>query len=109
VILVAVEAAGLMLIWLAPGPVLAAIGASLTGLGYSLVYPGFGAEAVNHLPPLSRGLAMGLYTVFLDVALGFSSPALGLVAASAGLQFVFLARRDGDPSGVGHRSAAGSP
>lgn len=34
---------------------------------------------------------MGLYTVFLDVALGFGSPALGLVAASAGLQFVFFA------------------
>ncbi|WP_192244656.1 arabinose transporter [Mesorhizobium silamurunense] len=90
-IFVAVEAAGLVLIWLAPGPVLAAIGAGLTGLGYSLVYPGLGAEAVSHLPPGSRGLAMGLYTAFLDVALGFGSPALGLIAASAGLQFVFFA------------------
>ncbi|MDX8517462.1 MFS transporter [Mesorhizobium dulcispinae] len=87
----AVEAAGLVSIWLAPGPVVAAIGAVLTGLGYSLVYPGLGAEAVAHLPASSRGLAMGLYTVFLDVALGFGSPALGLIAASAGLRFVFLA------------------
>ena len=91
VIFVAVQAAGLMLIWLAPGPVLAAIGAGLTGLGYSLVYPGLGAEAVSSLPPRSRGLAMGFYTVFLDLALGFGSPALGMVAASAGLQFVFFA------------------
>lgn len=90
-IFVAVEAAGLMLIWLASGTVLATVGTGLTGLGYSLVYPGLGAEAVRHLPASSRGLAMGLYTVFLDVALGFGSPALGLVAASAGLQFVFLA------------------
>ncbi|MBZ9990804.1 arabinose transporter [Mesorhizobium sp. BH1-1-5] len=89
-IFVAVEAVGLLLIWLAPGPVVATVGAGLTGLGYSLVYPGLGAEAVSHLPSDSRGLAMGLYTVFLDVALGFGSPALGLVAASAGLQFVFL-------------------
>ncbi|WP_292318608.1 hypothetical protein [Mesorhizobium sp.] len=82
-IFVVVEAAGLLSIWLAPGPLVAAIGAGLTGLGYSLVYPGLGAEAVAHLPGGSRGLAMGLYTVFLDVALGFGSPALGLIAASA--------------------------
>ncbi|OBQ85643.1 arabinose transporter [Mesorhizobium sp. WSM3873] len=90
-IFVVVEAAGLLSIWLAPGPLVAVIGAGLTGLGYSLVYPGLGAEAVAHLPASSRGLAMGLYTVFLDVALGFGSPVLGLIAASAGLRFVFLA------------------
>ncbi|MDX8466135.1 arabinose transporter [Mesorhizobium sp. VK23B] len=90
-VFVLVEAAGLLSIWLAPGPPVAAIGAVLTGLGYSLVYPGLGAEAVEDLPASNRGLAMGLYTVFLDVALGFGSPALGLIAASAGLRLVFLA------------------
>jgi hypothetical protein len=34
---------------------------------------------------------MGAYTVFLDVALGFGSPALGLIAGWAGLNAVFLA------------------
>jgi hypothetical protein len=34
---------------------------------------------------------MGAYTVFLDVALGFGSPALGLIAGWAGLSAVFLA------------------
>ena len=33
---------------------------------------------------------MGAYTVFLDVALGFGSPALGLVAGWTGLGSVFL-------------------
>src|SRR5258708_25647878 len=37
---VLIEATGLALIWLAPGRVLAAVGAALTGFGYSLVYPG---------------------------------------------------------------------
>lgn len=90
-IFVLVEAAGLTLIWLAAGPVMATVGAALTGLGYSLVYPGLGAEAVRNLHPSSRGLAMGLYTVFLDVALGFGSPALGAIAASATIDSVFLA------------------
>jgi MFS family permease len=88
---VLIEAAGLALIWLASGPAVAAAGAVLTGFGYALVYPGLGAEAVRRAPPESRGLAMGTYTAFLDLALGFGSPALGLIAAWAGLGSVFLA------------------
>jgi predicted MFS family arabinose efflux permease len=88
---VLIEAAGLALIWLAFSPLVAAVGAALTGFGYALVYPGLGVEAVRRAPPQSRGLVMGIYTVFLDVALGFGSPALGLIAAWAGLGSVFLA------------------
>jgi predicted MFS family arabinose efflux permease len=88
---VLIEAAGLSLIWLAPGRLLAAAGAALAGFGYSLVYPGLGVEAVRRAPPQSRGLAMGAYTACLDVALGFGSPALGLIASWAGLGSVFLA------------------
>jgi predicted MFS family arabinose efflux permease len=80
----------LALVWLAPDRVLAATGSALAGFGYSLVYPGLGVEAVRRAPPQSRGLAMGAYTVFLDVALGFGSPALGLIASLAGLGSVFL-------------------
>jgi hypothetical protein len=61
----------------------------VTRFGHSLVYPGLGV--VRRAPPQSRGLAMGAYTVFLDVALGFGSPALPLIAAWAGLGAVFLA------------------
>jgi predicted MFS family arabinose efflux permease len=88
---VLIEAAGLALIWLAPGEVSAVAGALLTGLGFALVYPGLGVEAVHRAPPQSRGLAMGAYTAFLDVALGFGSPALGLIAGWAGLGSVFIA------------------
>ena len=88
---VVIEAAGLALIWLAPGAVFAATGAALTGFGYALVYPGLGVEAVRRAPPESRGLAMGSYTVFLDVALGFGTPVLGLIGGWAGLGAVFLA------------------
>ena len=85
-----IEAAGQALIWLAPSSAMALVGAALTGFGYSLVYPGFGVEAVRRAPPESRGLAMGAYTAFLDVALGLASPALGLIAGVADLGTVFL-------------------
>ncbi len=87
---VLIEAAGLALIWLAPGATLALTRAVLTGVGYSLVYPGLGIEAVHSAPPESRGLAMGAYTAFLDLALGITSPILGLIASGAGLGAVFI-------------------
>ena len=85
-----IEAVGQSLLWLADLPELALLGAALTGIGFSLVYPGFGVEAMLRVPPQSRGLAMGAYTAFLDLALGVGGPALGLVANSAGLPTVFL-------------------
>jgi MFS family permease len=89
-VFVAVQAAGLALIWLASTTVVATAGAALTGLGYSLVYPSLGVEAVRGVPAEHRGLAMGLYTAFLDVAMGLGSPGLGLVASISGLESVFL-------------------
>jgi MFS family permease len=86
-----IEAIGLALIWISPWSAAALVGAALTGVGYSLVYPGFGVEAVRKVPAQSRGLAMGAYTAFLDVALGFGTPALGLVADIAGLGAAFVA------------------
>ena len=85
-----IEAVGLASISLAPSPAFALVGAALTGLGYSLVYPGFGVEAVLRVPPQSRGLAMGAYTAFLDLALGLGGPVLGLVAGAAGFGSAFL-------------------
>jgi MFS family permease len=87
---VILEAAGLVLVWSANDATLAVAGAALTGLGYSLVYPGLGVEAVRRSPPESRALSMGAYTACLDLALGVGTPALGLVAGRSELADVFL-------------------
>ncbi|MGY8711695.1 arabinose transporter [Bradyrhizobium sp. 18BD] len=86
-----IEAAGQALIWLATRPEMALLGAALTGFGFSLIYPSFGVEAVRRVPAQSRGLAMGAYTAFLDLAQGIASPALGLIATGARLNLLFLA------------------
>jgi MFS family permease len=85
-----IEGVGQALIWLAVRPEMALAGAALTGFGFSLVYPGFGVEAVRRVPAQIRGLAMGAYTAFLDLAQGLASPALGLIAAGARLNVLFL-------------------
>lgn len=87
---VLIEALGQVLIWLAPMSIIALLGSTVTGIGYALVYPGFGVEAVRNVPTENRGLATGTYTAFLDLALGTANPALGFIAGAAGLRAVFL-------------------
>lgn len=87
---IAVETTGLVLVGTASGMGLVMTGVILTGLGYALVYPGLGVEAIRLAPAQSRGLAMGAYTAFLDVSLGLGSPVLGWVASVRTLGSVFL-------------------
>jgi predicted MFS family arabinose efflux permease len=86
----AIEAVGQALIWAAGRPEMVLAGAALTGFGFSLVYAAFGVEAIRRVPAQSRGLAMGAYTAFLDLAQGLASPALGLIAAGSKLNALFL-------------------
>jgi MFS family permease len=85
-----IEAAGQAMIWFAHSPGLAIAGAALTGLGYSLIFPALGVEAVRRAPPSSRALVMGSYTACLDLTLGLAGPGLGLVAAHFGVSAIFL-------------------
>lgn len=87
---VLIEALGLLLIWGADSASMAYLGAALTGFGYSLAFPGFGVEAVRRAPPQSRGAAMGAYVAFLDISLGITGPAAGVVAGAWGVDAVYL-------------------
>ena len=86
----AVEALGQILLWTAPGPGVAFVGASLTGVGCSLVFPSLGVEAFRRVPPESRGIAVGAFAGFQDVAIGLTGPLLGSVAAASRPSTVFL-------------------
>ncbi len=85
-----VEALGQILLWLAPEPTLAFVGAGLTGLGCSLVFPSLGVEAFRRIPPESQGIAIGAFAGFQDVAIGLTGPLLGGVAAAFQPASVFL-------------------
>jgi predicted MFS family arabinose efflux permease len=84
------QALGQTLLWMAPGFASALLGAVLTGFGYSLVFPGFGVEAIRRAPPHNHGLAVGAYTAFLDLTLGLATPLLGFIGGIAGIGSVFL-------------------
>ena len=90
IVSLAVEAAGLFLLWSAGSPAGALLGAALTGIGFSLVFPALGVEAVALVPAPNRGAALGAYSVFLDVSLGLAGPVAGAIAAGAGYPATFL-------------------
>ncbi|MPW22966.1 MFS transporter [Paraburkholderia sp. CNPSo 3157] len=89
-VFVVIQVAGMVLMWLARTSLIASFGAALAGFGYSLVYPGLGVEAVSATTPKNRGLAMGIYTAFLDIAMAIGSPGLGWIGGHIGLRAVFL-------------------
>lgn len=91
IVSILIEAVGQLLIWSAHNSILALSGTVLTGLGFSLVYPALGVEAIRRAPVENRGLAMGAYTSFLDLSIGVAGPILGLVASWTNLGAVFLA------------------
>lgn len=84
------EFAGLVLLWLAPEPGWAILGAALTGFGFSLVFPALAVEAVALVPLRNRGAAIGAYTLFLDVSLGITGPLAGLIIGQYGYPSVYL-------------------
>lgn len=89
-IFIVIHSAGLALIWCSPNAWLAFVGSAMAGFGYALVYPSLGMEAVARAPSEAKGRAMGIYTAFIDLALGILAPLLGLVANTIGLAQVFL-------------------
>jgi MFS family permease len=87
---IALETIGLLIIWLAYVPNVALIGAGVTGLGFSLVFPALGVEAVKIVPSSNKGAALGGYGLFLDISLGLTGPLVGAVASHFGMTYIFL-------------------
>lgn len=86
----AVEAVGQFLISAAGDPIFSLVGAFLTGLGCSMIFPAMGREVVHLVKPHLRGTALGAFTAFQDLAYGLTGPLAGLLANSAGYGSVFL-------------------
>lgn len=87
----AVALGGQLLVALSLSPAVTIVGALVSGIGFSLIYPALGLELMRITPPSSRGAVIGGFSAFFDVAIGISGPIGGLIAAGLGYRAVFVA------------------
>ncbi|MGC5012144.1 MFS transporter [Streptosporangium sp. DT93] len=85
------EAAGLLIIALAPNLPVAVIGSVVMGVGFSLLHPSLALMVMDRTDPSRQGAALGAYTSFWDLGLSVWGPLLGMVAAGLGYPAVFVA------------------
>lgn len=90
IISLAIEACGLYLLWVAPDEKYALLGALLTGLGCSMVFPAMGVEVMRAVPPSLGATAVGGFSAFQDIANAAAAPIAGLFADYFGFPVVFL-------------------
>ena len=84
-----VECLGLIVLALASSSAMAMFGAALTGIGFSLIFPSLGVEAVSRVSMNNRGAALAAYSVFVDVALGIIGPLGGWVVSGGSYSPMF--------------------
>lgn len=84
-----VEALGLLVIALALHPIWTLAGAALTGLGFSLVFPALGVEAIKRVDGSQQGSALAAYGLFIDISLGITGPLIGFVANNIGMTSIY--------------------
>ncbi|HXP20206.1 MAG TPA: MFS transporter [Streptosporangiaceae bacterium] len=86
----ACEAAGLLIIAVAPDLPVAVFGSLVMGVGFSLLYPSLALMVMNRADKLKQGAALGAYTSFWDLGLAVWGPVTGLVATGFGYPAVFV-------------------
>lgn len=84
-----VESLGLLVISLVDHPVGTLVGAALTGLGFSLVFPALGVEAIKRVDQNQHGSALAAYGLFIDLSLGITGPLIGFVANTGGMKAIY--------------------
>lgn len=85
----AIEAIGLITLCAASNAPMAMLGAAIAGLGFSLVFPALGVEAVHRVPAHSRGSALGVYSVSMDMAMAVTGPLGGWIAGGMGYNAIY--------------------
>ncbi|QNK02825.1 MFS transporter [Dyella telluris] len=88
-----IECVGLVVLATAGQAGMAMLGAALSGIGFSLIFPALGVVAVERVSASNRGAALAAYSVFIDVALGVTGPLGGWIASGGryGPMFVVAA------------------
>ncbi|AMP98009.1 Major facilitator superfamily MFS_1 [Pedobacter cryoconitis] len=85
-----IEITGQLLIGFSSSEIMALVGCSLTGIGFSLIFPALGVLAIKKVEPQMRGTALGAYAAFFDFSLGLAGPVAGIIAGWYNYQAIYL-------------------
>ena len=84
-----IESLGLLIIAVGVHPIWTLLGAALTGIGFSLVFPALGVEAIKRVDQSQQGSALAAYGLFIDISLGITGPLIGFVANNMGMTAIY--------------------
>jgi MFS family permease len=84
------EAAGLLIIAVAPNLPVAVLGSVVMGAGFSLLHPSLALMVMNRTERSKQGAAIGAYTSFWDLGVTIWGPLIGVVASGLGYPAVFF-------------------
>jgi predicted MFS family arabinose efflux permease len=84
-----VEAAGLVIVALAPSLVVVIIGGLVMGAGLSLLFPSLALIVINRTDKSQQGAALGAFTSFWDVGIAVGAPLAGLIASISGYPAIY--------------------
>jgi MFS family permease len=86
----ACEAAGLLIIAVAPNLPIAILGSVVMGVGFSLLHPSLALMVMNRTDKSQQGAALGAYTSFWDLGVAVWGPVGGVIAGALGYEAVFV-------------------
>lgn len=84
-----VEAAGLLIVGVAPNLPTAILGGLVMGAGLSLLFPALALLVINRTEASRQGAALGAFTSFWDIGLAAGGPFAGFIAGAWGYPAVF--------------------
>jgi len=84
------EAAGLLIIAVAPNLLVAILGSLVMGVGFSLLHPSLALMVMNRTDKSQQGAALGAYTSFWDLGVAVWGPLGGVIAGALGYEAVFV-------------------
>jgi len=90
IVSLSVESLAMLLLWQASASWVAFAGSALAGIGFSMVFPALGVEAVKCVPLHNRGAALGVFTAFADVSFFLTGPIAGAIIGAYGYSSVFV-------------------
>ncbi|HKB32122.1 MAG TPA: MFS transporter [Streptosporangiaceae bacterium] len=76
-----VEAAGLLIVAMAPNLPTVIIGGLVMGAGLSLLFPSLALVVINRTDKSQQGAALGAFTSFWDIGIAVGAPVAGLIAS----------------------------